>query len=130
MKRDVFVVGTGPLALEQLKSACLSMPYRLKDFQTLDEVKIAVETGEKSRNAVLVDFDGLEVNNNMLRDFRRSLPDTYIIGISTKHFHPELAESLREYVYACMPKPVDPDELCFFLRSVFEDEEGERDSPP
>ncbi|MFZ0448119.1 MAG: hypothetical protein WAL98_02665 [Desulfatiglandaceae bacterium] len=130
MKCDVFVVGAEPRTLEQLKSACLPMPYNLRAISTLEGAKTAIEKDGKPTNAILVDFDGLQVNNSLLRIFRRSLPDTYIIGISTKHFHPELAESLREYIYACLPKPVDPDELCFFLRSIFEDKDRGGDSPP
>jgi len=130
MKHDVFVVGTEPRTLEQLENACLSMPYNLLAVTSLEEAKSAIENGEKRTNAIVVDFDSLPVSNSLLRIFRRGLPDTYLIGISTKHFHPELEESLREHIYACLPKPVDSDELCFFLRSIFENEDGGKDSPP
>jgi DNA-binding NtrC family response regulator len=130
MKRHVFVVGVEPRTLEQLKSACLSTPYSLNDFSSLVEAKTAIENSPKPRNAVLVDFDGLKIRNSLLHIFRRGLPDTYIIGISAKYFHPELEESLREHTYACLSKPVDPDELRFFLRSIFEDEDRKGDSLP
>jgi hypothetical protein len=41
---------------------------------------------------------------------------------SAKRFHPELQDAIQHHIYACLNKPVDPDELLFWVKSVYEEE--------
>jgi hypothetical protein len=45
-----------------------------------------------------------------------------ILCLSSARFHPELKESFLSHIYACLTKPIDPDELRYWLRSIQEDE--------
>ena len=75
---------------------------------------------ETDCRAMIVNLDNMSVNNRILRDWKRKKPSINIIALSKRQFHPELEESLREYIAVCLAEPVDTDELDFWLKSVFE----------
>jgi DNA-binding response OmpR family regulator len=70
---------------------------------------------------VILDLDGLPVTNHLLRDLKRQNPEVHIIGISSRTFHPELQEALSLHISACLAKPVDSDELIYWVKSIFQD---------
>jgi DNA-binding response OmpR family regulator len=70
---------------------------------------------------VILDLDCLPVTNYFLRDLKRQNPEVHIIGISSRTFHPELQEALSLYISACLAKPVDSDELIYWVKSIFQD---------
>lgn len=72
----------------------------------------------RDKGVLIVDLDTEQVSNAALRDLKKKHPLT-IIGLSREHLHPGLEESMRHHIYACLGKPVDPDELLYMLRSVF-----------
>lgn len=41
------------------------------------------------------------------------------IGISSRAFHPELEEVVSNHIYECISKPIDEDELVFWIKSLF-----------
>ena len=71
-------------------------------------------------HAVVLNLDNISVTNKILRDLKRKKPSINIIAHSKRQFHPELEEALREYISVCLAEPVDTDELDYWLRSVFE----------
>jgi len=70
--------------------------------------------------AVLIDLDSVAISNIDIRNFKRANPDIPLLAISSKPFHPDLQESMRSHIFACVSKPVDPDELIFLLNSALE----------
>ena len=46
----------------------------------------------------------------------------YFFCLSKHPFHPELQDAICYHIYACLNRPVDPDELFYFLRSINENE--------
>ena len=71
-------------------------------------------------SAVIVDLDSVAISNIDIRTFKRANPDIPLLAISYKPFHPDLQESMRSHIFACVSKPVDPDELIFLLNSALE----------
>ena len=67
---------------------------------------------------VILDLDTVAVNNRMLGEFRRKNPQVCIVGLSKRQFHPELKEAMSTHIYACLRKPLDPEELIYVLRST------------
>jgi hypothetical protein len=59
-------------------------------------------------HAVVLNLDNISVTNKILRDLKRKKPSINIIAHS------------REYISVCLAEPVDTDELDYWLRSVFE----------
>jgi len=73
--------------------------------------------------AVVLNLDNITVTNKILRDLKRKKPSLNIIAHSKRQFHPELEEALREYISVCLAEPVDTEELAYWLKSVFENNE-------
>jgi len=72
--------------------------------------------------AVILDLDTIPVSNHNLKELSIKYPNVTLLCISTKRFHPELQDAIRHYIYACLNKPVDPDELLFWIKSIYEEE--------
>jgi DNA-binding NtrC family response regulator len=72
--------------------------------------------------AVILDLDTIPVSNRNLKDLSTQYPNVTIFCISAKRFHPELQDAIQHYIYACLNKPVDPDELLYWIKSIYEEE--------
>lgn len=77
---------------------------------------------------VILDLDSLPVDNRLIRNLRKRDPSVRIIVLSSRRFHPELEEAMSTHIYACLSKPVDSEELIFWLRTAFKNETGSRNS--
>lgn len=69
--------------------------------------------------AVIMNLDNVSLTNKAFREIKRKKPLINIIALSKRQFHPELEEALREYISVCLAKPVDADELVYWLKTVF-----------
>ena len=74
--------------------------------------------------AIIIDIDSVAVDNRVIRELTVSYPEIYFLCTSKDRFHPELKDAICYHIYACLTKPVDPDELVYWLRSIYEDEMG------
>jgi DNA-binding NtrC family response regulator len=84
---------------------------------------------ESSCHAVILDLDSLPVDNRFIRNLCRKNPELCVIGISSRTFHPELEEAMRTHISACLSKPVNEEELIYWLKSICAGEPGARASP-
>ena len=84
------------------------------------ELKIKMK--ETSIMAVIIDLDSVAVDNRTIKDLASQFPTTPFLCFSKERFHPELKDSIRDYIYACLTKPIDPDELGYWLKCIREDD--------
>jgi len=70
--------------------------------------------------AVILDLDTVPVNNQFLRGLRKMHPRIHLLGISELSYHPGLEEVIGSHLLACLIKPLDVEELCFWLKSISE----------
>jgi DNA-binding NtrC family response regulator len=77
---------------------------------------------QKSCIAVIMDIDSLAVDNRTIRELASTYPATPFLCISRERFHPQLRDSIRNHIYACLSKPIDPDELGYWLKCIREDD--------
>jgi DNA-binding NtrC family response regulator len=70
--------------------------------------------------AVILDLDTVPVNNQFLRGLRKMHPQLHLLGISELSYHPGLEEIIGSHLLACLVKPLDVEELCFWLKSISE----------
>jgi DNA-binding NtrC family response regulator len=116
MKQEVAVL-VSPESQSQLLRSILSrgsyVPLRLESIDDVPQYMQGRESG-----VLILDLDSEPVTNTALRELKKNHPLT-IIALSGEHLHPDLEESLRHHIYACLGKPADPDELLYILRSVF-----------
>ncbi len=116
MHELILVVDAGPDERRKLSVILEHHQFSAVALQSLDELAAAVR--EKSCHGVILDLDGLPVDNRFIRNLCKDNPDLCVIGVSTRTFHPELEESMRTHISACLSKPVDEDELIYWLKSI------------
>lgn len=110
------------LAADATQSEILCTMLTEKQFQPIpiSEPEGAHQSIEESScMALILDLDSISATNIMLRDLKKK-HDITIIAVSERKLHPELAESMSSHIFASLGKPVDPDDLEYLLKGVFE----------
>lgn len=102
--------------------------YSATSLDTLNELAETVRKG--ACHCVVLDLDSLSVDNRFIRKLHQDNPSLCVIGTSTRTFHPELEESMRTHISACLIKPVDEVELIYWLKCLCEETQRSRASPP
>ncbi len=74
----------------------------------------------KNCQGVFIDVDTVSVTNHDIRRLSLESPETYIFCLSKHRFHPELKDAICYHVYACLNRPIDPDELFYWIRSIYQ----------
>jgi DNA-binding NtrC family response regulator len=69
---------------------------------------------------LLVDLDNMAVDNTFFRNIKKMQPEVFILALSSASHHPDLKEALGSHIYACLAKPLDPEELLYWLWSITE----------
>ena len=71
---------------------------------------------------ILWDIDTVPVDNRTVREFARKFPEVYLFCLSKQPLHPELRDAISQHIYACLNRPIDSDELFYWLRSIGENQ--------
>jgi DNA-binding NtrC family response regulator len=79
---------------------------------------------DKACMAVVMDIDSVALENRTIKELASAFPAIRFLCLSRERFHPELEDSIRDHIYACLTKPVDPDELNYWLKCIREDDQG------
>lgn len=69
---------------------------------------------------LIVDLDTLQVDNNFFRNLKKQNPDLHILCLSSRTHHPGLEEAMGTHIYASLAKPLNSEELFFWLKSIAE----------
>jgi DNA-binding NtrC family response regulator len=120
MKKSILVIDAD-------KEQCRELCELLKEghfkatplFSTHNLEKSIEETGCQ---AIFWDIDTVPVDNRIVRELTIKFPSVYFFCLSKHPFHPELKEAICYHIYACLNRPIDPDELFFWLRSIEENQ--------
>ncbi len=118
MDRPIVVVDADKAQCQKLCTLLERSNYRTVASHSLSNLERSVEEGPLQ--VVILDLDTLPVDNRFIMDLRRENPGVRIMGLSSRPFHPELQEAISKHFYACLYKPVDRDELFFWLKSIWE----------
>ena len=100
--------------------------YRTAVCTTLQELK---STLAEPCLAAILDLDSVPLDNRTIRSLTHSHPATCFLCTSRERFHPDLQDAIRDHLFACLHKPVDPDELHYFLRCIRSELTGSRGPP-
>jgi DNA-binding NtrC family response regulator len=90
-------------------------------IDNLEGVEDAVATSNCM--AVLLDLDSLKVSNRAVRRMTVKFPRVCFLCTSRSPFHPELEDAIGFHFYACIQKPIDPDELFYWLKCIHQNME-------
>jgi len=100
---------------------------READFNT-QSVTSSSELKKKLKDvsftAVIMDLDSMAVDNRSIKDLALRFPNIPFLCISKERFHPELKDAIRDHIFACLTKPIDPDELNYWLKCIREDDQS------
>lgn len=90
----------------------VSLIHSLKDLEQ--------ELHKDPEVAVILDLDTVPVNSKFLRGLRKIHPQLQMLGVSKLSYHPGLEEVIGSHLFACLVKPLDVEELSFWLKSISE----------
>jgi len=118
--KSVFVVNADPKQSEDISYLLEQAGCLATVVDSMTDLKDRLK--DKACIAVIVDIDSVVVDNRTIRDLASAFPATPFLCLSKERLHPELKDSIRDHIYACLTKPIDPDELNYWLRCIREDE--------
>ena len=120
MHRPIAVVDAHEGNCLELCAALERESYPTCTFNTLTNLEAEIEEG--GCWLAIVDLDSLPVDNRLFRELKRKNPGAHIIALSNRSFHPELEEAMTRHISSCLTKPVNMEELLYWLRSVCQEE--------
>ena len=102
----------------QLCDLLQALNYSVSLLHSLKELE--QELHKDLEVAVILDLDTVPVNNQFLRGLRKRHPQLHMLGVSKLSYHPGLEEVIGSHLFACLVKPLDVEELNFWLKSISE----------
>lgn len=112
------------VVLDADKEQCLEIcaildewQYRATPIYSLPNLERYMQSS--TCGVVIMDIDTVEVDNRTIRGLRTKNPEVFLLCLSKYRFHPELQEALSSDIFACINKPIDQDELFYWLRSIY-----------
>lgn len=120
MKKGLILLDADKSSRRALSDMLTSRDYPVTVIPELSCLGNLIESNQYV--AVIFDIDSVPVNNRTIRDLALKYPGLCFLCTSKDRFHPELKDAICYHIYACMNKPVDPDELLFWIRSIYEEE--------
>jgi DNA-binding NtrC family response regulator len=119
MKKRVVVLDADE---EQCRDLCILLEgrhYRAVPMHSLPDLEKHLQENECL--ACLFDFDTVPLDNRVIRQLTVKNPGIVFLGLSKSRFHPDLKESICYHLYACINKPIDIDELFYWLKCIEDD---------
>ena len=120
MEKRVVVLDADKSQCRELCAVLSEQDYLVTPLHTLPELEEYIR--KRSSTVVVMDIDTIQIDNRTIKKMVLKNPGTYFLCLSYDRFHPELKDAICYHIYACMTKPFDPDELFYWLKSIFEDE--------
>jgi DNA-binding NtrC family response regulator len=127
MRETIIVVSTDEEQLAALGTMLEGQDYEV--VRSRSAQGLASLPREHGSAVIILDLDTVAADNRLLREVKQETPSVHIVLISAAVFHPELREAMVSYVDVCLSKPTNPDELQFWLRSIFQDKRQPRAGP-
>ena len=123
----ICILSTDERQTEQLRSLLCERHFEARVFLSLDSLMKGL--GNSGCLAAIMDVDSVQVTNRMIRQIKRRFSKVSIFCTSEHRHHPDLKDAFSQHIYACLKKPLDPDELDFWLKCVRDNELVSR-APP
>ncbi len=69
---------------------------------------------------LIVDLDNVPVNNNFFRSLKKEYPNLHVLCLSSRRDHPGLEEAMGSHICASLAKPLNSEELFYWLKAIAE----------
>ena len=107
---------------QQGRQFCARLQYLDYSISLLHSLQALEEFLKQSSDiAVILDLDTVAVEGQSVRALKKRYPHLPMLGVSKLLFHPGLEELIGSHLYACLVKPLDMEELSFWLKSIAAD---------
>lgn len=119
MDKKVILISRKSKELSQIDAVLSKHNYRsyiIESIENLDR-----ELTDISCNCAILDLDSISIDNRTIRELTLQYPHIYFLCMSSDRFHPELKDAICYHIYACLTKPLDYDELIYWLRCIDND---------
>ena len=116
MEEAIVVVDANPDEVRELCTVLERQHYRATALNSLELLKKYLK--KSGCRVILLDLDSFSVDSRFVRELLRDNSELAIIALSSRTFHPELKEAMSTQISACLNKPLDADELYYWLRSI------------
>ena len=120
MPKSILVIDANKQQSRELCEMLEKRQFRATPYYSTDNLEKCIE--DSACQAVFWDIDTVPADNRTVRDLTLKFPGVYFFCLSEHPFHPELKDAICYHIYACLNRPVDPDELFYWLRSINENE--------
>lgn len=118
-KKTVLIVNAHPEEGAEIYRLLQEAECIAQTIGSVSELKNRLK--ERGFIAVIMDIDSVAVDNRLIKDIASEFPDIPLLCISKEPFHPELKNSIRDHIYACLTKPIDPDEIRYWMKCIRKD---------
>ena len=122
MKKKIVVLAADPDSMRELSNILVSENYAHTEVDALASLEGLFDSGQYV--AAVIDIDSVQVDNRTMRTMALKYPGVRFLCTSRDRFHPELKDAICYHIYACLNKPVDPDELLFWIKCIYDEEES------
>lgn len=122
MKKRVVLISEKSKELNQIDAVLSKNKYRSHLIEGIENLDKAL--ADISCNCVILDLDSIRIDNRTIRELTIQCPHICFLCISKDRFHPELKDAICYHIYACLTKPLDYDELLYWLRCIDNDNEA------
>ena len=119
MQKAILLMDLDPIQRECLAELLDKKNYPVQAVASLGEMKKKLE--QETFMAVLMDIDLVVVDNRSIKELVSRFPGTPFLSMSKGCFHPELKDAISRHIYACLNKPIDPEELFYWLKCIRDD---------
>ena len=120
MKKSIIVLDADQNQCRRLCTLLEKNQYSTIPMHSIQNLEANLKRG--NHLAVVLDIDTVPIDNRTVREITLKFPEVYFFCLSNQPFHPELKEAICYHIYACLNKPVDPDELFYWLKSIDDQE--------
>ena len=120
-RKKILIVDADRVQCQKLCDMVSAWHYVAVPVHNLDGVAVHFHDGDFI--AVVLDIDSITVDNRTIGRLAKAHPDVCLFCVSENRFHPELQEAIGSHFFACLSKPVDPDELSYWLNSISENDD-------
>ena len=120
MEKGIIVLDGHEESSQELSNILQSQHYPTTVIHFLSDLESHIE--KEDYIAVIIDIDSVPIDNRTIRDFTLKYPGVRFLCTTKDRFHPELKDAICYHIYACINKPVDPDELLYWIKSIYEEE--------
>ncbi|MDH3572700.1 MAG: response regulator [Desulfobacteraceae bacterium] len=117
MEKGIVVLDANKKQCQGICSFLDELDYQATPMYSVNNLSEFIREGHCG--LLILDLDTIEVDKNLFRKLKRTKPSLSIVGLSSRSFHPELQEAMSSHIYACLSKPLDEEELIFWVKSLF-----------